>query len=130
METVETKKRSWAGIIVSALPILFLLMDAGMKLAKLDFVVTATVALGYNESVIIPIGIVLLVCTILYVIPATAIFGAVLLTAYLGGAVATHVRLGNSLFGNLLFPVYIGIMLWLGLYLRETRLRALVPFKS
>ena len=130
MENIETKKKPWAGYIVSALPVLFLLMDAVMKLAKPEFVVTATTELGYKESVIIPLGIVLLASVILYLIPKTAMFGAIMLTAYLGGAVATHYRLGNSLFGHILFPVYVGILLWLGLYLRDPRLRALVPFRS
>lgn len=130
METTETKKKPWAGYIVSALPALFLLMDAGMKLAKPEFVVTATTELGYKESVIVPLGVVLMVSVILYLVPRTAILGAIVLTAYLGGAVATHYRLGNSLFGHILFPVYIGILLWLGLYLRDARLRQLVPFRS
>jgi hypothetical protein len=130
MESVETKRRSWAGIIVSALPVLFLLMDGVMKLVKPEPVVTGTVELGYDVSVIVPLGIVLLLSTILYLIPQTAILGAVLLTAYLGGAVATHVRIGNPLFTHTLFPVYLGILLWLGLWLRDARLKALVPFRS
>jgi hypothetical protein len=130
MESVETQRRSWAGIIVSALPVLFLLMDGVMKLVKPEPVVTGTVELGYDVSVIVPLGIVLLLSTILYLIPQTAIFGAVLLTAYLGGAVATHVRIGNPLFTHTLFPVYLGILLWLGLWLRDARLKALVPFRS
>lgn len=130
MDTVETKKRSWAGIIVSALPVLFLLMDAVGKLIKPEPVITATVALGYQESVIVPLGIVLLVGVILYIIPKTAIFGAVFLTAYLGGAVATHVRVGSPLLTHVLIPVVIGILLWLGLWLRDARLRELTPFKS
>lgn len=128
MET-EIKKRSWAGIIVSALPVLFLLMDGVMKLFKPEPVVTGTVELGYQESVIVPLGIVLLVGVILYLVPKTAIFGAVLVTAYLGGAVATHVRIGNPLFTHVLFPVYLGVLLWLGLWLRERRLRGLTPLK-
>lgn len=130
MDTVEIKKRSWAGIILSALPALFLLMDAVGKLIKPEAVITATVALGYQESVIVPLGIVLLVGVILYIIPKTAIFGAVLLTAYLGGAVATHVRVGSPLLTHVLIPVFIGILLWLGLWLRDARLRELTPFKS
>lgn len=129
MESIEVKKRSWAGIIVSALPVLLLLMDAVGKLVKPEPVVKATVDLGYSESVILPLGVVLLVSTILYAIPRTAIFGAVLITAYLGGAVATHVRISNPLFSHVLVPVYLGILLWLGLWLRNPRLRALVPFR-
>jgi ABC-type transport system involved in cytochrome c biogenesis permease component len=127
---IEKNRKPWAGYIVSAIPILFLLMDSIMKLVKPGFVVTATVGLGYPESVIIPLGVLLFLCTILYSIPQTAVLGAILLTGYLGGAVATHVRQGGSLFGEILFPVYIGILVWLGLYLRDTRLRELVPFRS
>lgn len=129
MTNVSTKAL-WTGRILSALPILFLLMDAIGKFVKPEPVVTGTIALGYNESVILPLGIVLLVCTILYAVPQTSILGAILLTGYLGGAVATHVRIGNPLFTHLLFPVYLGILVWLGLYLRDPRVRALVPFRS
>ncbi|HMU34780.1 MAG TPA: DoxX family protein [Pyrinomonadaceae bacterium] len=129
MTNVSTKAL-WAGRIISALPILFLLMDAVGKFVKPEPVVTGTIALGYNESVILPLGIVLLVCTILYAVPQTSILGAILLTGYLGGAVATHVRIGNPVFTHMLFPVYLGIMIWLGLYLRDVRLRSLVPFRS
>jgi len=89
-----------------------------------------TVALGYNESVIFPLGIVLLVCTVLYAVPTTSVLGAILLTGYLGGAVASHVRLGSPLFTHVLFPVYLGILLWLGLFLRYPTLRRLVPLKE
>jgi len=101
-----------------------------MKLLKPTFVVDATVKLGYQESTIVPLGIVLLTCVILYVIPQTSVLGAILLTGYLGGAVATHVRVGDPLFSHVLFPVYLGILIWLGLYLRDVRLRALVPLVS
>ena len=101
-----------------------------MKLIKLAPVVEATVKIGWPESLIIPLGIVLLICTILYVIPSTSVLGAILLTGYLGGAVATHVRIGDPLFTHVLFPVYLGVLLWLGLYLRDGRLRALVPLRS
>lgn len=129
MTNVSTKAL-WAGRIISALPILFLLMDAIGKFVRPEPVVTGTIALGYNENVILPLGIVLLVSTILYAVPQTSILGAILLTGYLGGAVATHVRIGNPLFTHLLFPVYLGILVWLGPYLRDPRVRALVPFRS
>jgi len=125
-----SRKRGWAGLIVSALPILFLLMDGVMKLVKPAVVVEGTVKLGYPETVILPLGIVLLACTILYVIARTSVLGAILLTGYLGGAVATHVRVGDPLFTHVLFPVYLGVLIWLGLYLRDDRLRALVPLRS
>src|SRR5262249_17457061 len=93
-----SKKRLWAGRILSTLPALFLLVDGAMKLVKPEPVVKATVELGYAETVILPLGVVLLACTILYLIPQTAVLGAILLTGYLGGAVATHVRAGQGLF--------------------------------
>lgn len=124
-----SKKILWAGYVVSALPVLFLLVDGVMKLFKPAFVVEATVKLGYPESVIVGLGIVLLVCTVFYAIPRTAVLGAILLTGYLGGAVATHVRVGESLF-PILFPVIIGALLWLGLYLRDDRLRKLMPLRN
>ena len=125
-----SKGRLWTGRIISALPALFLVMDGVMKLMKPDFVVKATVQLGYPENVIFPLGIVVLVCVILYVIPRTAVLGAILLTGYLGGAVATHARVGDPLFSHTLFPIYFAILLWGGLYLREERLRALIPLRS
>jgi hypothetical protein len=124
-----TKKRPWAGYVVSALPVLFLLMDAIGKFIKPEQVVTGTVDLGYQESVIVPLGVTLLVCTALYIVPSTSVLGAILLTGYLGGAVATHVRISNPLFTHQLFPVYLGSLLWLGLYLRDARLRSLLPFR-
>jgi hypothetical protein len=114
---------------MSVLPALFLLVDAIMKLVKPGFVVEATVELGYPESVIVPLGIVLLVCSLLYLIPQTAVLGAILLTGYLGGAVATHVRMGEGPF-SVLFPVVFGALLWGGLYLRDERLRSLIPWRS
>ncbi len=123
-----SKKRLWAGRIVGGLPALFLLMDAIMKLVKPAPIVEATVKLGYSENVIIPLGIVLLICTVLYLIPLTSVLGAILLTGYLGGAVATHVRAGEGLF-SVFFPVIFGALLWLGLYLRDDQLRALMPLR-
>jgi len=115
----------WAGRILSALPALFLLLDGIAKLVKPAAVVEATVQLGYPESVIVGLGVVLVACTILYLIPRTAVLGAILLTGYLGGAVATHVRVGGPLF-SILMPIILGVMLWGGLYLRDERVRSLV----
>ena len=129
MQTSISKSNLWAGRIISGLPALFLLWDGAMKLAKVSFVVEATRSLGYPESTIIPLGVVLIVCTILYLIPATSVLGAILLTGYLGGAVATHVRIGESLF-SVIFAIVFGVLLWLGLYLREPQLRALVPLRA
>jgi len=124
-----SKSSLWAGRIVSGLSALFLLLDGVMKLFKPAFVVEATVRLGYSENVIVPIGAVLVICTILYLIPATSVLGAILLTGYLGGAVATHVRVGEGWF-PIIFPIVFGILIWLGLYLRNVRLRTLVPLSS
>lgn len=121
-----SKTSLWAGRIVSALPALFLLMDGIMKLFKPAIVVEATVKLGYSESVIVPLAIVLTACTVLYVIPRTAVLGAILLTGYLGGAVATHVRMGEGAF-PVSFPIIMGVLLWGGLWLRDDRIRALIP---
>ena len=115
-----------AGYILSGLPILFLLMDGIMKLGKPAFVVTETVRLGYPETVIFPLGIVLVICTLLYLLPTSAVLGAILLTGYLGGAVATHVRMFEGAF-PIVFPVILGVMIWGGLYLRDARVRALLP---
>ena len=128
--TSVSRKALWAGRIVSALPVLFLLMDGVMKLFKPAVVVDATVKLGYTETTIVPLGIVLLACTVLYVVPQTSVLGAILLTGYLGGAVATHTRVGDPLFSHVLFPTYLGALIWLGLYLRDARLRALVPLRQ
>lgn len=122
-------KGVWAGRIVSWLPGLFLLLDGVAKLFKPAPVIEGTVKLGYSESVIIPLGIVLIVCTVLYLIPRTAVLGAILLTGYLGGAVATHVRAADGIF-PVVFAVSFGALLWLGLYLRDARLRELVPLRS
>jgi hypothetical protein len=125
-----SKKSLWAGRIISVLPVLFLLMDGVMKLLKPAVVVQATLALGYAEKIIVPLGILLLSCTALYAIPRTAVLGAILLTGYLGGAVATNVRVGNPLFTHILFPVYLGVLIWLGIYLRDERLRTLIPLRG
>jgi hypothetical protein len=124
-----SKRRLWTGRIMSTLPALFLLVDGVGKLVKLAPVVQGTVQLGYPESVLLGLGIVLLSCTVLYMIPRTAVLGAILLTGYLGGAVATHVRVGSPLFSHILFPVYLAVLLWGGLYLRDERLRALIPLR-
>ena len=135
---VSSKAMIWTGRILSILAILFLLMDAVMKLAKPEMVLDINKKLGYPESALVPIGVVLLVCTVLYAIPRTAVLGAILLTGYLGGAVATQVRVSspatNQGFGgeafNIIFPFIIAAFIWGGVYLRERRLRALLPFIS
>ena len=118
-------KNLWASRILSALPALFLFLDGVFKLIKPRQVLEGTTRLGYSESVILPLGIILIACTVIYVIPRTSVLGAILLTGYLGGAVATHVRFGSDLF-SIFFPVILGALLWGGLYLRDERLRALI----
>ena len=124
------KGRLWTGGIMTTLSALFLFMDGVGKLLKPAPVVEGTLQLGYPESVLLGLGIVLLACTILYVIPRTAVLGAILLTGYLGSAIATHVRVGNPLFTHTLFPVYVAVLVWGGLFLRDSRLRALIPLRS
>ncbi len=119
----------WTGRVIGGLAALFLLVDGAMKLVKPDFVVQGTVQYGYAESTIVPLGIVLLACTAAYIIPRTAVLGAILLTGYLGGAVATHVRAGEGAF-RVLFPVVFGALLWGGLVLCDTRLRALLRLRN
>lgn len=129
LEAPVSKGRLWTGCILSILPALFLLLDGVMKLMKPEIVVKTTVEIGYQENIIVPLGIVLLICTVLYLIPQTSALGAVLLTGYLGGAVATNARIGSPLFSHILFPVYIGVLLWGGLFLRDPRVSALIPFR-
>jgi hypothetical protein len=120
-----SKKMLWAGYIVSALPILTLLFSGVMKLVKPTAVVEGTAQLGWDESLILGLGIVELACTVVYAMPRTAVLGAILLTGYLGGATATHVRVGDPFFG----PIILGVLVWGGLWLRDPRLRALLPFQ-
>ena len=120
-----SRTRLWAGRIIRTLAVLFLLVDGVMKLFKPAPLLEATVRLGYPESTIVGIGIVLITCTLLYVIPRTSIFGAILLTGYLGGAVATQVRVGSGWFETL-FPVLLGGLIWGGLWLRDVRLQSLL----
>jgi hypothetical protein len=115
----------WTGRILSALLVLFLLMDGIMKLFKPAPVLQATSQLGYPEQDIVPIGITLLFCTLLYILPRTAIFGAILLTGYLGGAMASQIRAANLVF-NVIFAAVLGCLLWLGLWLRDARVRNLL----
>lgn len=127
--TVPSKKAVWTGRIVSTLAVLFLLFDSTIKLIKHPAAIQGTMRLGYPVASIVPIGVILLLCTILYVVPQTAVLGAVLLTGYLGGAVASNVRVSNPLLGYTLFPVYFGVLVWAGLLLRDRRLRLLFPVR-
>jgi hypothetical protein len=117
------------GWVISALPLLMLLVSAAMKLAKPAAIVEGMAKHGYSEDLIIGLGVIELVCTVLYLIPQTSVLGAILLTGYLGGATATHVRVhefDQAFMGAIPF----GILLWLGLYFREPRLRVLLPLRD
>ena len=120
----------WLGWVLSGLAIAFLVMDGMMKLLMLDIVISSTIELGYPVESIRIIGTIVLVATLLYAVPRTAMLGAVLLTALLGGAVATHLRIFSPLFSHILFGVYLGLFVWGGLWLRDARVRALLPFRG
>jgi len=126
----SSKKRVWVGRVLSGLVVLFLIPDGIVKFIKPAPVVEAFAHVGWPLSLANVLGTLLLVCIALYAIPRTSILGAILLTGYLGGAVATHLRVGDPLFSHVLFPTYLGVLLWLGLYLRDSRLRALIPLRS
>jgi hypothetical protein len=126
---VISRKALWAGRIVSAVTVVLLLLDAVMKVMKASVAVQGTIEVGYPETTVVGIGVSLLVSTVLYAIPRTAVLGAILVTGYLGGAVATNVRIGAPLFSNVLVPVYVGVLVWGGLYLRDDRVRALIPVR-
>lgn len=117
-----------AGRLLSGLAALFLAADAAGKLLEAQPVVDGSARLGYPPGTVFGLGVTLLSCVLLYVHPRTSVLGAVLLTGYLGGAVATHVRVGNPLLTHALFPVYVGVVVWGGLVLRDARLRATLPF--
>lgn len=120
------KASLWTGRIISILIILFMLFDGGAKVVRFAPYVEGTMKAGFADNFVVPLGIVELVCSILYAIPQTSILGAILLAAYFGGATATHVRLGQPFW----FPIVFGILTWLALYLREPRLRKLIPVRT
>jgi hypothetical protein len=127
-QTVPASKgRLWAGRILSAIPIAMLVFSAGMKFLKSPSVLEGFAHYGYRESMIPTIAILELGCAIVYAIPRTSVFGAILVAAYLGGATATNVRVGDPVF---IIPVLLGILAWLGLFFRDDRLRALLPLRS
>jgi hypothetical protein len=129
-QTVPAVKTTiWAGRSISAFAVLFLIFDSVIKVLNLAPAVEATTQLGYPASLVIGIGVLELVCLAVYVIPRTAVLGAILLTGYLGGAIATQVRADSPLF-SVVFPVIIGALIWGGLFLREQRLRVLIPLRS
>jgi DoxX-like family len=116
----------WIGWIVTAIPVLFLIFDASIKLAHIQPVTDAFARLGIPDHLAVTIGTLELICLAVYLLPRTAVIGAVLLTGFLGGAIMIHVRIADPLFSHILFPAYIGALLWIGLYMRDLRLRALL----
>jgi hypothetical protein len=126
----ESKSKRWTSYIMSGLVILFMLFDGIMKFVEPPEVIEGTLALGYGEEHLPLLGGLAILSTLLYVLPRTAVLGAILLTGYFGGAMATHVRLNNPLFTHILFTVYLGILMWGGLWLRNKNLRALFPLQS
>lgn len=121
-----SKAHLWTGRIVSAFPVLMLVMSGVMKLVKPAPVLEGFAKFGYPPGVITPIGLVELTCTAIYLIPRTSVLGAILLTGYLGGATATHVRAGESFFG----AVLVGVAVWAGLFFRDPQIRALIPLRK
>ena len=118
-----THKARWGGRVLSAIPVLFMAFDTAIKFSQIQPVTESFARLGYNVDVAPVIGILELICLGAYLVPRTAVLGAVLLTGFLGGAIATHVRVADPLFSHILFPTYIAALLWSGLYLRDTRVR-------
>lgn len=125
-----SKGRMWAGWIITGLISAFMLLDAAMKLAKPRPVIDAFARTGWPAELSVTLGVILLVSTALYLIPRTEILGAILLTGYLGGAVATNLRLENPLFSNTLFPVYFGVLVWGALWLRDRKIQELIPMRT
>ncbi|MEW6632921.1 MAG: DoxX family protein [Pseudomonadota bacterium] len=125
-----SKGALWTGRVLSAVVVLFMIFDGVIKLPPLDIVTQTMAQLGWpaDNGTARLLGIVGLISTALYALPRTSVLGAILLTGYMGGAISTHVRIGNPLLSHTLFGVYLGVMLWGGLYLRDPRVRALMPF--
>jgi len=130
MENTESKAQRWISYVMSGLIILFMLMDSIMKFVKPKEVIEGSLALGFTEQHLPIIGALGLISTLLYAFPRTSVLGAILLTGYFGGAVATHLRLNNPLFTHTLFTVYFGILVWGGLWLRNSKLRELFPWSK
>ena len=124
-----TTRQIWAGRVMSGTVVAFLLFDGIIKLIPLDIVVTTSEQLGIPTHLARTLGVLTLIGTILYAVPRTSVLGAILLTGYLGGAIYTHLRIGSPVFSHFLFGVYLGLMIWGGLYLRDGRVRALIPFR-
>jgi hypothetical protein len=125
-----SKPQLWTARILTGLAFAFLLMDTVMKVLQLSPAVQGTIALGFPASAVLVIGLLELVCITLFIIPRTSVLGAILLTGYLGGAIASQVRIGAPLLTHILFPTYVAALCWVGLYLRDDRLRSLVPLRA
>jgi hypothetical protein len=125
-----SRRALWTGRVLSGLAVLFLVFDSVAKLLQMAPVIAATIQLGYPADAVFSLGLILLSCVVVYVIPRTSVLGAVLLTGYLGGAVATQMRVGNPLFSHTLFPIYIAAFIWGGLLLRDPGLRAFFPWRA
>ncbi|CAG7626475.1 hypothetical protein PAESOLCIP111_02834 [Paenibacillus solanacearum] len=130
MKRTISKGRLWTARVMYGLALLFMLFDSITKFIKPAPVVEGTVQLGYAEHHLVVIGALGLIATILYAIPRTTVLGAVLLTGYFGGAIATHVRLDNPLFSHVLFPVYIAILVWGAIWLKDDSVRKLIPLRQ
>ena len=126
-----SKPALWLGRVLSGLVIIFLLFDGAIKLVPWPIVTETMDRIGYgsSETLARSLGVITIVCTVLYSVPPTSILGAILLTGYLGGAMASHLRIGSPLFTHILFGFYLGLMVWGGLWLRDRNLRALLPFR-
>lgn len=134
MDTIEvipvSKMALWAGRVISGIVILFLVFDGGIKLIPLDIVLTTSRELGIPENLARTLGVLTLLGTALYAFPRTSVLGAIILTGYIGGAIYVHVRADSPLFSHTLFGVYLAVLIWAGLYLRDPLLRALIPFRQ
>jgi hypothetical protein len=130
-KTPVSRAARWLGRVLSGLVIVFMLFDGAIKLVPWPIVTETMDRIGYgsSETLARSLGIITVVCTVLYAIPPTSIVGAILLTGYLGGAMASHMRIGSPLFSHTLFGFYLGLMVWGGLWLRDRNLRALIPFR-
>ena len=123
-------RTTWIGRAIGGLAVAFLIFDSAGKLLEVQPVIDSARQLGYSPDIMFGLGVILLSCVLVYVVPRTSVLGAVLLTGYLGGAVATHVRVGSPLFTHVLFPTYVATLLWGGLILRDPRLRAFLPWSD
>lgn len=132
LDLIEQPSRTawWSGAILSGIVIAFLLFDGAIKLVPLDIVISTSIELGIPVHLARTLGVLTLLCTLLYAWPRTSVLGAILLTGYLGGAIYVHVRADSPLFTHTLFSIYLALMIWGGLWLRDPRLRALIPLQS